>query len=82
MPLSKDRELIQVSAKAYKHLQRIKAARKKLGLPYSITGFASELILSQPVPTINAAHWVQKPVIVAGEMSGVAAGGSAGESEG
>lgn len=60
MPLSKDRELIQISAQAYRHLQRIKAARKRKGLPHTMTGYVSELILSQPVPngSTPAAHYV------------------------
>jgi len=60
MPLSKDRELIQISAPAYRHLRRIKAARKRWGLPHTMTGYVSELILSQPVPNgpTPAAHYV------------------------
>jgi hypothetical protein len=55
MPLSPNRKLIQISDKAYEHLLRIKKARKRLGLSSSITGYASDLILSQP---IKPAHWV------------------------
>ena len=85
MPLSNDRALIQISIKAYKHLQRIKVLRKRLGLSYSITGYLSDLILEQPLPTIGngKAHIVgqsQPSTIITGELAGVMAGsGSAVE---
>jgi len=62
MPLSADRELIQISAIAYKRLQRIKLMRKRQGLSYSMTGYVSDLILSQPLPTNGngGAHYVGK----------------------
>ena len=77
MPLSKDRRLIQISDKAYEHLLKIKRARKRLGLSASITGYASELFLLQPVPT--SAHLVGQPapVVITGELSGVIVGPSA-----
>lgn len=89
MPLSNDRALIQISIKAYKHLQRIKVLRKRLGLSYSITGYLSDLILEQPLPTINngKAYIVgqDQPVpvkaieAITGELSGVMVGQSAQE---
>jgi len=80
MPLSEDRALIQISIKAYKHLQRIKVLRKRLGLSYSITGYVSDLILEQPLPTMTngngKAHIVgqQQALPITGELSGVMVG--------
>jgi len=51
MPISPNRRLIQISDKAYEHLLKIKRARKRLGQSASITGYASDLFLSQPIPT-------------------------------
>jgi hypothetical protein len=53
MPLSPNRKLIQISDKAYEHILKIKKARKRLGLSSSITGYASDLFLSQPIPLVN-----------------------------
>lgn len=50
MPIAPNRELIQISVQAYRHIQKIKQARKRMGLPYTVTGIVSELILSQPIP--------------------------------
>jgi len=50
MATAKDRELIPISTQAHEHLRRIVYALKAQGLRSTMTGFASALILSQPVP--------------------------------
>ena len=53
MPLSENRELIQISTPAYRHLKKLSAIRKQRGLPHSMTGIVSELILSLPLLKSN-----------------------------
>lgn len=50
MPLAKDRELIQISVQAYKHLKAVVSATKSIGVPTSGTSLASQAILSLPIP--------------------------------
>jgi hypothetical protein len=52
MPLSEDRELIQITKHAYKHLKAVVAAKKNSGVPRTGTSLASEAILSIPLPPI------------------------------
>lgn len=62
MPLALNRELTPVTTKAHAHMKKIVAAHKKRGVPESNTHWLSELILSQPIPNGNGAHWVgEKP---------------------
>lgn len=59
MPLAKDRELIAVTTAAQRHLKRIVRALKNKGLSATMTAYASELILSQPIP--NDRHPAKQP---------------------
>ena len=79
MPLSPNRRMITISDKAYEHLLKIKKSRKRLGLSASITGYASEIILLQPIPT--TAHMVGQsaPVMITGELAGVVVGSATQE---
>jgi hypothetical protein len=55
MPLAPDRELVQISHQAYRHMKKIIGAYKRKGIPRSGTRWLSELILEQEVPT-NGNH--------------------------
>lgn len=60
MTTESNRLLTPISTKAHQHMKRIVAAHKKRGLPESNTHWLSELILSQPLPNGNGAHYIGK----------------------
>ncbi len=50
MATAKNRKGITITSPAYRHLEKWRRARRRLGLSTSMTAFVSELILSQPIP--------------------------------
>lgn len=70
---------VRISPEAHAHLMKVwNQARKARGYRVPMTTLASEAILSLPLPKNSN---VRKPVIMTGEISGVAAGGSARKGE-
>jgi hypothetical protein len=53
MPIAPNRELIQISSQAYRHMKKAIGALKRKGIPTSGTRWVSELILAQEIPNGN-----------------------------
>jgi hypothetical protein len=56
MPIASNRELIQITSQAYRHMKKAIGALKRKGIPTSGTRWVSELILAQDIPTNGNNH--------------------------